>query len=99
VGLISSLLNVILSRDMPVRQPQQPHSKHHGATVLCPRLTMQGVNLYVKLDSGWETREQLKCCETRGRSPMPDVLVDLYNKSLEIMLVFELCHISLICTL
>jgi len=29
-GLISSLLDVASSRDMPFCQPQQPHSKHHG---------------------------------------------------------------------
>jgi len=36
MGLISSLLDVALSQEMPFHQPQQLHSVHHGATfVLC----------------------------------------------------------------
>ena len=36
-GLISSLLNITSSQDMPFHQLQQLHSKHHGATfvLLC----------------------------------------------------------------
>ena len=30
--LISSLINVASSRDVPFRQPQQPQCLHHGAT-------------------------------------------------------------------
>jgi len=32
MGLISSLLDIASSREMPFHQPQQLHSKHHGAT-------------------------------------------------------------------
>jgi len=32
MGLISSLLDMALSQDVPFCQPQQPHSEHHGAT-------------------------------------------------------------------
>jgi len=50
MGLISSLLNVPLSQDVPFHQLQQLHSKHHAATFslfvfLYFLLTTQGVNL------------------------------------------------------
>jgi len=33
-GLISSLRDITLSRDIPFRQPQQLHSEHHHATFM-----------------------------------------------------------------
>jgi len=45
-GLISLLLGVASSQDIPFCQPQQPHSKHHGTTFIpVLLLTMQGVDL------------------------------------------------------
>jgi len=49
-GLISSLLDIASSRDMPFHQLQWPHSKHHGATFVLLfsqffLLTTQGVSL------------------------------------------------------
>ena len=58
MGLISLLLDITLSRDVPFCQPQQAHRKHHGA-YLCPilfqffLLTMQGSYEFAIMQSGF----------------------------------------------
>jgi len=88
-GLISLLINVALSRDMPFRQPQQLQCLHHGSikaylySPLCPipfsltvYMTICGTHVMASL------RDLGKCSASRGHFlhyPLQEMLPKVFK--------------------